>query len=88
MTTGHLIYAPNADERGKKLRGDSLVPVGLGITVQGWEHDGQDLGGVVADQAHDVLIVPVVQSSLCHLTAQEVLACEGGCIQQPEYGVF
>lgn len=60
--------------KGEKLRGDSLVPVGLGITVQRREHDGQDLGGVVADQAHDVLIVPVVQSSLCHLTAQEVLA--------------
>ncbi len=52
----------------KRPRGDSLVPVGLGVAVQRWEHDGQDLGGVVTDQAHDVLIVPVIQSSFCHLT--------------------
>lgn len=72
---GSLDLRTECRPEGKKLRGDSLVPVGLGITVQRREHDGQDLGGVVADQAHDVLIVPVVQSSLCHLTAQEVLAC-------------
>lgn len=54
--------------------GDSLVPVGLGVAVERWEHDGQDLGGVVADQAHDVLIVPVVQSSFCHLTRHDFLA--------------
>lgn len=54
--------------------GDSLVPVGLGVAVERWEHDGQDLGGVVADQAHDVLIVPVVQSSFCHLTRHGFLA--------------
>ena len=41
--------------------------MGLGVAVERWEHDGQDLGGVVTDQAHDVLIVPVMQSSLCHL---------------------
>lgn len=72
---GSLDLRTERGREGKKLRGDSLVPVGLGITVQRWKHDGQDLGGVVADQAHDVLIVPVVQSSLCHLTAQEVLPC-------------
>lgn len=44
-----------------------LVPVGLGVAVQGWEHDGQNLGCVVTDQTHDVLIIPVVQRSLRHL---------------------
>lgn len=37
-----------------------LVPMGLGVAVQGREHDGQDLGGIVADEAHDVLIIPVI----------------------------
>ncbi len=44
-----------------------LVPVGLGVAVQSREHNRQNLCCVVADQAHDVLVVPVVQSSLCHL---------------------
>lgn len=52
---------------------DSLVPVGLGVAVEGREHDGQDLGGVVTDQAHYVFIVPVVQSSFCHLTTHKRL---------------
>lgn len=52
---------------------DSLVPVGLGVAVEGWEHDGQDLSSVVTDQAHDVLIVPVVQSSLCHLKSHYII---------------
>lgn len=50
--------------------GASLVPVGFGIAVKGREHDGEDLGSVVADQAHDILIIPVVQRSLCYLTTQ------------------
>ncbi len=39
----------------------------LGILVQGGEHDGQNGGGVVAYQRHDVLIVPVVEGSFGHL---------------------
>lgn len=69
---GHLIYVFGRETqrwtRSESPCGDSLVPVGLGVAVEGWEHDGQYLGGVVTDQAHDVLIVPVVQSSFCHLT--------------------
>lgn len=41
--------------------------MGLGVAVQGRKHDGQDLCCIVADQAHDVLVVPVIQRSLCHL---------------------
>lgn len=26
-----------------------LVPVGLGVAVQGWKHDGQNLGCIVTD---------------------------------------
>ena len=44
-----------------------LVPVALGVLVESREHDGEDLGGVVTDQTHDVLVVPVVQRPLCHL---------------------
>ena len=44
-----------------------LVPVALGVLVEGRKHDGEDLGSVVTDQTHDVLVVPVIQSSLCHL---------------------
>ena len=56
------------ERRGRA--GDSLVPVGLGVAVQRGEHDGKDPGRVVADQAHDVLVVPVVQRSLRHLQEQ------------------
>ena len=33
---------------------DGLVPVVLAVPVQGGEHDGQDGGGIVTDQTHDV----------------------------------
>ena len=62
---------------------DGLVPVILTIFIKGGKHDGQDGGGVVTDQAHDIsaeerdegretfweflLIVPVVQSSFRNL---------------------
>lgn len=45
----------------------SRVPVLFGDPVQAGEHDGQDDAGVLLDQTHYVLVVPVVQSSLCHL---------------------
>lgn len=44
-----------------------LVPVALGVPVERREHDGQDSGSIVADQAHDVLIVPVIECTFCHL---------------------
>lgn len=44
-----------------------LVPVTLGVLVESGEHDRQDLGSVVTDQAHDVLIVPVIQCSFSDL---------------------
>ena len=33
---------------------DRLVPVVFTVPVQGREHDGQNGGGVVTDQTHDV----------------------------------
>lgn len=42
---------------------DGLVPVGLGVVVQSWEHDGQNDGRVLGDERHDVVIVPVVKST-------------------------
>lgn len=45
----------------------SRVPVLFGDPVQAGEHDGQDDAGVLLDQTHNVLVVPVVESSLCNL---------------------
>lgn len=39
----------------------------FGDPVEAGKHDGQDDAGVLLDQTHDVLVVPVVQSSLCNL---------------------
>ena len=47
--------------------GDSRVPVFFGDPVEAGEHDGQDDAGVLLDQTHDVLVVPVVESPLSHL---------------------
>lgn len=44
-----------------------LVPVALGVLVESRKHDGEDLSGIVADQAHDVLVVPVIQRSFSNL---------------------
>lgn len=44
-----------------------LVPVALGVPVECREHDGEDSGSIVAYQAHDVLIVPVIECTFCHL---------------------
>lgn len=61
----HAVWRPLCAE---KLRLSSLlVPVGFRVAIQSREHDGQNLRCIVADQTHDVLIVPIVQSSLCHL---------------------
>lgn len=46
---------------------DGLVPMGLGVAIEGGKYHGQQLCRVVAHQAHDVLIVPVVQRTLGHL---------------------
>jgi hypothetical protein len=36
----------------------------LGVLVERREHDGQYDFGVVTDEGHDVLVVPVIQRSL------------------------
>ena len=43
-----------------------LVPVFL-APVEGREHDRHNHAGVVADQTHNVLVVPEVESPLRHL---------------------
>lgn len=48
-----------------------LVPVALGVPVECREHDGEDSGSIVTYQAHDVLIVPVIESTLCHLVGTD-----------------
>lgn len=50
---------------------DSRVPVLFGDPVEAGEHDGQDDAGVLLDQTHDVLVVPVVQGPLRHLPGTE-----------------
>lgn len=42
----------------------------FGVPIERRKHDGEDAGSVVTDQAHDVLIVPVVEGALCHLGGQ------------------
>lgn len=44
-----------------------LVPVALRVPVERGEHDGEDPGSVVTYQAHDVLVVPVIERPLGHL---------------------
>lgn len=39
----------------------------FGDPVEAGKHDGQDDAGVLFNQTHDVLVVPVVKSSLCNL---------------------
>lgn len=46
---------------------DCLVPVVLGVPVEDKENDGEDLGRTVTYQAHDVLIVLIINSTFCHL---------------------
>lgn len=45
-----------------------LVPVAFGVPIERRKHDREDTGSVVTDEAHDVLIVPVVEGALCHLS--------------------
>ena len=53
--------------------------MGLAVLVQCREHDRQDDGGVVADEGHDVLVVPVVQRPLGHLQIYKSQLSEGKC---------
>lgn len=39
----------------------------FGDSVQTSKHDGKDLVDVLLDEAENVLVVPEVQSSFCHL---------------------
>ena len=43
-----------------------LVPVFFAF-VQGWEHEGHNAGHIVTDQTQDVLVIPKIQRSFCHL---------------------
>ena len=71
----------------------SRVPVLFGDPVQAGKHDWQDDAGVLLDQAHDVLVVPVVQRSLCNLTHPHTTviclpqACAMGDSVNPKGGV-
>lgn len=51
----------------EEYRLDSRVPVFFGDPVQTCEHYRKNHIGVLLNQTHDVLIIPVVQSSLSHL---------------------
>ena len=44
--------------------------MGLGVLVEHRVHDGHDDTGVLRHQGHDVLVVPVVESSFRHLPAR------------------
>ena len=46
---------------------NGLVPMRLAVLIQRGKHDRQDDRGIVADQGHNVLIVPVVQGAFGNL---------------------
>ena len=56
-------------------RDDRLVPVLLRDAVERREHDRQNHVAVLLDQAHYVLVIPVVQRSLRHLAAECACVC-------------
>ena len=64
----------------------SRVPVLFGDPVEAGEHDGQDDAGVLLDQTHDVLVVPVVESSLCNLPPKHKPGSVS--VENPEYLFF
>lgn len=45
----------------------------LWVLVQRLEHDGQDLIGIVVDQVHNILVIPVIQGSLSNLPKMQLL---------------
>ena len=51
--------------------------MGLAVLVERREHDWQDDGGVVADEGHDVLVVPVVERPLGNLQMKELMSLLG-----------
>ncbi len=57
------VVSNTSDESGF----DSRVPVFFGDPVQTCEHYRKNHIRVLLNQTHDVLIIPVVQSSLSHL---------------------
>lgn len=70
--TGSLVLPPshrfpNQSPTTQPYPSHLLVPVALRVPVERGEHDGEDSGSIVTYQAHDVLIVPVIESTLCHL---------------------
>ena len=44
--------------------------MGLGVAEEGREDDGEERLTVVVDEAHNIVIAPVVQGSFCHLESQ------------------
>ena len=44
-----------------------LVPMSFWVLIQCRKHYGQNCAYIVTDQTHDVFIVPIIQSPLCHL---------------------
>ncbi len=54
-----------------------LVPVLLGVLEERGEDNGEQGLGIVPHQTHDVIVAPIVQSSLCYLCGRE------GCGQTP-----
>ena len=45
-----------------------LVPVSLGVPEEGREDDRKQNLTVIADETHYVIIAPIIERSLCHLT--------------------
>ena len=61
-----------------------LVPVGFAVCIKGPEHDGQQGATVIADQTQHILVVPIIQSPLCHLCENNqnavcINTCRGSC---------
>ncbi|TNN59376.1 hypothetical protein EYF80_030391 [Liparis tanakae] len=79
-TCSSCTSAPSINKRALHSR----VPVLFGDPVEAGEHDGQDDAGVLLDQTHDVLVVPVVQRSLRHLERAQTREPQGKQQQQQQ----
>ena len=66
VTTGQTLMSSDTENESCR-RMSLLVPVVLGL-IQGWKHERQGATNIVADQTEDVLIIPVVQGPLSHLS--------------------
>lgn len=50
-----------------------LVPMTFGVLIKSREHNGENFGSIVTDQAHDILVVPVIQRPLSNLNHKRVI---------------